>query len=147
MLSHGYGCSYQLRRRSLQMMSTTSRKPATTRTPITPINNIYNEANTSQKINYVRSEDYDIINRSKNYIKQKNEKSSIFQGLTSDLETYNGRVAMMLFTGGIVNEIFSGKSLLEQLGFTNRDAQEIFIFFLVTIPLAYFATHVVKRFN
>jgi len=113
-----------------------------------------NTSRTSFKIHTFQKDEYDIIQKAKRYQNesQKKSKKTIFsyiydENVTTHSETINGRLAMMVFTIGIINEIFTGKSLLEQIGFINRDAQEIFIFFLVAIPCLHFANNFIKRFN
>lgn len=111
-----------------------------------------NKSNHALKI--FQQDEYDIVQRSKNYYERKQQKTKrpIFshiydENITVKSETINGRLAMVAFSIGIVNEMVSGKSILEQIGFIDRDAQEIFIFFLVAIPTVHFASNVVRRFT
>lgn len=48
-------------------------------------------------------------------------------------EILNGRLAMVAFTTGLVNEKITGKSLLEQIGLTDHSEQSIFLFTSVAL--------------
>ena len=51
------------------------------------------------------------------------EKENILFGFTDKAEKLNGRIAMSFFAVGIYEETITGKSILEQIGFTDHSQQ------------------------
>lgn len=57
---------------------------------------------------------------------EKNDRKTaknIFFGFTDKAEVLNGRIAMVFFSIGIYEEFVTGKSILEQAGFTDHNQQ------------------------
>ena len=68
--------------------------------------------------------------------KNKGESGSKVFGFTLASEIINGRLAMVGIAIGLMNEIFSGKSLLQQIGLTTQPQQASFVIAMIILSIA-----------
>ena len=90
------------------------------------INNRAAAAKSSQKISSRNDRLSTIVSRLKASPNDRNDRTiekNIFFGFTEKAEMLNGRIAMIFFSLGIYEEFVTGKSILEQIGFSDHSQQ------------------------
>ena len=89
-------------------------------------------------------DEIDIVTRSRYYL---NEKRNPKFGFTKKAETINGRIAMISMSFVIANEIFTGRSILEQIGIYDKTLQTYFVIAMFIGMFGFSAAKIANRFK